>query len=98
MTFDNNAGGFQNPALTIKNWNADTNAQISGLSFTALRISFNRPVYTYDNYDKSMLSTFLFCIYLYSSGSINGALSDKSCEVVELSPVYIQMGLTQSKS
>lgn len=93
MTLDNNGGGFQNPALTIKHWNADTNNQISGLGFTALRISFSRAVYTYDNYDKSLLSTFLFCIYLYASGSINGALADKSCEVVEISPVYLQMGM-----
>lgn len=79
MSFDNFAGGFQNPALTVDHWNANTSAQIAGLGLTALRISFNRAVYTYDAYDKSMLSTFLFCIYLYSSGSINGALSDKSC-------------------
>ena len=96
MVLDNFGKGFQNPALAINHWNANTNAQISGLSFTALRKSFNRAVYTYDDYDKSMLSTFLFCFYLYASGSINGALSDKACEVVELSPVYVQMGFKSS--
>lgn len=79
---DNSATGFQNPALTLNTWNTNASAQISGLGFTALRINFTRAVYTYDNYDKTMYSTFLFCIYLYSSGSITGALSDKSCEVV----------------
>jgi hypothetical protein len=98
MHFDNNAKGFQNPALTINHWNANPATQISGLSFTALRISFSRAVYTYDDYDKSMLSTFLFCFYLFASGSINGALSDKACEVVELSPVYLQMGLAAPSS
>lgn len=93
MNFDNTAKGFQNPALTINHWNANPATQITGLSFTALRISFSRAVYTYDDYDKPMLSTFLFCFYLFASGSINGALSDKACEAVELSPVYLQMGL-----
>jgi hypothetical protein len=96
MSLDNNAAGFQNPALTVKTWNTNTSAQISGLGISALRINFTRAVYTYDSYDKSMLSTFLFCMYLYSSGSTSGALSDKGCEVVELSPVYVQMGLASS--
>ena len=58
---------------------------------TALRISFTRDVYTYDLYDKKMLSTFLFCMYLYTSGSVAGSLSDKSCAMVELSPSYLRM-------
>lgn len=93
MTLDNLASGFQNPALTIKTWNTVPANQIAGLSITALRISFSRDVYTYDPYDKQLLSTFLFCIYFYSSGSINSALSDKSCEVVELSTVYIAQSM-----
>lgn len=80
--FDNNAKGFQNSALTLNNWNADPGNPIATLSLTALRISFSRDIYTYDNYDKTMLSTFLFCLYLYTSGSITGSLSDKSCEMI----------------
>lgn len=38
MSFDNYAGGFQNPALTVDHWNANTSAQIAGLGLTALRI------------------------------------------------------------
>lgn len=79
IALDNNAAGFQNPALTLAHWNADPGSPIAGLSITALRITFSRNVYTYDNYDKSMLSTFLFCIYLYTSGSVSGSLSDKAC-------------------
>lgn len=79
MKLDNTANGFQNPALTIKTWNTNPANQITGLSITALRIFFSRDVYTYDPYDKELLSTFLFCIYFYSSGSISSALSDKSC-------------------
>jgi hypothetical protein len=88
---DNQALGYQNPALSLNHWNCDPANQIAELGISALRISFKREVYTFDDYDKTMLSTFLFCMYLYSSGSINGALSDKSCEVVELSPSFSQL-------
>ena len=96
MSFDSSGGGYEDGAFVVNHWNANTSSQISGLGFTALRISFSRAVYTYDDYDKSMLSTFLFCIYLYSSGSIKGALSDKSCAVVELNPSYLQMAISIS--
>jgi hypothetical protein len=82
IKFDNLAAGYQNPALTLLHWNADPSNPISGLQQTSLRMFFSRDVYTYDQYDKTMLSTFIFCIYLYSSGSIKGALSDKACEIV----------------
>lgn len=82
MAFDNNAAGFQNPALFLNSWNADPNNPISTISFTALRINFTRAIYTYDSYDKNLLSTFIFCVYLYSSGSITGTLSDKACDIV----------------
>lgn len=48
MQWDNNAQGFQNPALTLNHWNANPSSPISSLSLTALRISFSRDVYTYD--------------------------------------------------
>ena len=88
------ATGYQNTALTLNHWNANPSTTISGLSITALRISFSRNIDTYDQYDKKMLSTFLFCMYLYTSGSISGALSDKSCAMVELSTSYLQMSFT----
>ena len=91
--FDNLAAGYQNPALTLQHWNCNPATQIAELSISALRITFKREIYTYDGYDKTMLSTFLFCMYLYSSGSINGALSDKSCEIVEISPSFVQLRL-----
>jgi hypothetical protein len=52
IDLDNNAKGFQNPALNLKHWNANPASQIPGLSSTSLRISFSRSVYTRDLYDK----------------------------------------------
>ena len=43
-----------------------------------------------------MLSTFLFCMYLYTSGSVSGSLSDKSCEMVELSKSFLEMTVSTS--
>jgi hypothetical protein len=83
--------------LTLQHWNADPGSTIPGLSMTALRISFARAVYTYDSYDKQMLSTFLFCLYIYTSGSVSGSLSDKSCEMVELSTSYLQMSVSSGE-
>lgn len=82
MAFDNTAGGYQNEGVKLSHWNADPNSPIATISFTALRINFTRAIYTYDSYDKNLLSTFIFCVYLYSSGSISSSLSDKSCEMV----------------
>ena len=79
ITKDNFALGYQNPALTLAHWNADPSTPIASLAKTCLRITFTRDIYTYDPYDKQMLSTFLFCMYLYTSGSVSGSLSDKSC-------------------
>jgi len=55
----------------MKNWNAVPANQISGLSFTALRINFSRNITTFDFYDKPLKSTFIFCLYLFTVGSIN---------------------------
>ena len=53
MTKDtNNAGGFENGGLVVKNWNAVPAQQISGLSFTALRINYSRNIKAFDQYDK----------------------------------------------
>jgi hypothetical protein len=93
---DNNAGGFQNEGFYLNSWNADPGNPISSISFTAIRLNFSRAVYTYDTYDKNLLSTFIFCVYLYSSGSITGSLSDKACEIVELSTSYLSMAVPQS--
>lgn len=59
--------------------------QISGLPFTALRISYRRNITTFDIFDRKLQSTFIFCLYMYTVGNINSDLTDKSCEVVELS-------------
>ena len=56
--------------------------QIMAYSNTALRIMFSRNISTYDDYDKVLLSTFIFCLRIYSQGTINSEVSDKSCEIV----------------
>lgn len=40
-----------------------------------------------------MKSTFIFCLSVYAVGTINGDLTDKSCEVVELSYYYPRMSM-----
>lgn len=77
-----NHGGYENSGLTLQHWNAVPATQIPGLSFTSLRITFSRNISTFDNYDRKLQSTFIFCLYLFNVGSINGELTDKSCEAV----------------
>jgi hypothetical protein len=48
--------------------------------------------------DKDLLSTFTFCIYIYSQGSIGGSLTDKYCDVVELSYSYPRMSMPVKQS
>lgn len=80
MIKDNaNAGGYENNGLTLKNWNAVPANQNSAIPFTSLRINFNRNVTTFDGFDRELKSTFVFCLYLYSMGTINSDLTDKSC-------------------
>lgn len=85
------AGGYENSGILLKHWNAVPSAQISGLPLTALRINYSRNISTFDNYDRKLQSTFIFCMYLYTVGTINSQLTDKSCEVVELSYHYPRM-------
>ena len=85
------AGGFENGGLTAQFWNADPGQQINSYAYTTLRTSFKRNITTYDEYDKVLKSTFVFCLYLYAQGTINSELTDKSCEVVELSYHYPRM-------
>lgn len=75
----------------MSHWNAVPASQISGLSFTALRVNYRRNISTFDNYDKKLKSTFIFCAYLFTVGSINSELTDKSCDVVELSYHYLRL-------
>lgn len=75
----------------MKNWNAVPAEQIGGLAYTVLRINYHRNISTYDGYDRKLQSTFIFCLYLYTTGTINSDLTDKNCEVVELSYHYPRM-------
>lgn len=64
------AGGFKNGIFTLEDWNADPAKQISEFSSTALGLTFNRNISTYDSFDKEMKSTVVFCLYMYTEGTI----------------------------
>lgn len=64
--------------------------QLADYSNTGLRIMFSRNVSTFDDYDKKLSSTFIFCLHIYAQGSISSEVSDKSCEIVELSYSYVR--------
>lgn len=64
-------GGFENNGLTAKFWNALPSAQIADFQYTSLRLMFSRNISTYDNYDKKLSSTFIFCLHIYAQGSIS---------------------------
>ena len=86
MSKDNQVNeGYDNSGLVAKFWNAVPASLIAEVSTTNLLINFQRIIDTHDNYDRKLLSTFSFCLYVYATGSINGELTDKTCEVVELS-------------
>lgn len=85
------SGGYENGGLTLKYWNTDPAVVTSGYGYTAIRASFSRNISTYDKYDRKLLSTFIFCLYLYAEGTINSEMTSKSCEIVELSPSYTRM-------
>ena len=84
-------GGFENGGLTATFWNADPSAQIAEYGYTALKTTFSRNISTHDNYDRKLKSTFIFCLYLFAEGTINSDLTDKECEIVELSYHYPRM-------
>lgn len=75
-------GGFENNGLRAKFWNAVPADQIASYSNTGLRIMFSRNVTTFDNFDKKLSSTFIFCLHIYAQGTISSEVSDKSCEIV----------------
>lgn len=87
---DSATGGFENNGLSANFWNAVPSAQISEYSFTGLRIMFSRNISTFDDYDKKLSSTFIFCLHIYAQGSISSEVSDKSCEIVELSYSFVR--------
>jgi len=91
-------GGFENNGLSAQFWNAVPAAQISDYSNTALRIMFSRNISTFDDYDKKLSSTFIFCLHIYAQGSINSVVSDKSCEIVELSYSYVREDLINTSN
>lgn len=83
MTKDNTmTGGFENGGLTASFWNADPADQINEYGYTTLRTTFSRNISTYDDYDRELKSTFVFCLYLFAEGTINSDLTDKGCEIV----------------
>ena len=83
-------GGFENNGLSAKFWNAVPAEQIADYAYTGLRLLFSRNVSTFDDYDKKLSSTFIFCLHIYAQGSISSEVSDKSCEIVELSYSYVR--------
>ena len=83
MVKDNTvSGGYDNQALTAKFWNAVPAQFIAEVPTTNLLINFRRNISTHDSYDRNLLSTFSFCLYIFTTGSINADVTDKSCEVV----------------
>ena len=67
---DSSMGGFENNGFSAKFWNADPSKQIADYSYTALRLMFSRNVSTFDDYDRKMSSTIIFCLHIYAQGSI----------------------------
>ena len=58
-------GGYENSGLSLQQWNAVPASQIAGLTFTALRVNFNRNISTFDSFDRTLQSTFIFCMLSY---------------------------------
>ena len=72
MQKDNSvAGGYEDGGLTIQNWNTNPASPTPGYSYTTVRATFSRNITTFDSYDRSLLSTFIFCLYLYAEGTLN---------------------------
>lgn len=87
---DSSMGGFENKAFSAKFWNTDPAKQIADYSYTALRMMFSRNVSTFDDYDRKLSTTFIFCLHIFAQGSMVSEVSDKSCEIVELSETYVK--------
>jgi|JI6StandDraft_1071083.scaffolds.fasta_scaffold26901_1 hypothetical protein len=93
MQLDTSNNAFENGGLTAIYENVNAGAINSNISTTNVKVSFSRNISTFDQMDKQLLSTFTFCIYIYAQGSIVGSLTDKYCDVVELSVSYPKMTL-----
>lgn len=92
MAKDNTeTGGFENGGLSVASWNANPAYVTAGYGFTTVRTSFSRDINTYDGFDRPLLSTMIFCLYLFAEGTLNSELTAKQCEIVELSPFYPMM-------
>lgn len=91
MRKDVDGGGFENNGLTATYENVNASAINSNITTTNVKVSFSRNISTFDPLDKQLLSTFTFCIYVYNQGSIAGSLTDKYCDVVELTVSYPKM-------
>lgn len=91
-------GGYENSGLSATYQNVNAAAIDSNITTTNVKIVFSRNVSTFDALDKSLLSTFTFCLYIYSRGSITGSLTDKYCDVVELSYSYPRMTMPVKSS
>ena len=91
MQLDTSANGFEDSGLSVTYENVNALSINSNITTTNVKIAFRRNISTYDPMDKELLSTFTFCLYLYSQGSIIGSLTDKYCDVVELSISYPKM-------
>ena len=72
-------GGYENGGLTVQNWNTNPASPIPGYSYTTVRTTFTRNITTFDSYDRSLLSTFIFCLYMYAEGTLNSQQTAESC-------------------
>jgi hypothetical protein len=82
LTLDTVKNGFNNNGLRINYQNCNSSNINNDIGGSNLKISFQRNVSTYDKYDKKLISTFSFCIYLYAGGSVTVNQTDHYCDVV----------------